>query len=91
MITFCIDFVYVLAGISAALSYTHGGVEQLCRVAAAYALIAILFQFFAHVFENILMKKFDKYKQAKNIGIVIIAIILSTLITECIIPIQKPF
>lgn len=54
MIEFTVDFIYVLAGLAAVLNYkSNENIAQFAKVAAAYAFIAILFQFGVHCFERI--------------------------------------
>lgn len=92
MLNFFIDFIYVLAGLSAILSYKYNGIEQLALVATAYAFIAISFQFFVHIFDAFT----NKFKSKKdklfvfNIGIVVLSMILSLTITQLFIPIPYP-
>lgn len=92
MINFFIDLIYVLAGLAAVISYKYGGDAKLLKVATAYAFIAILFQFFAHILEQCFDKiqSLNKYEYINSIAVIIISIILALAITQLLIPIQSP-
>lgn len=92
MLNIIIDLMYVFAGISAVLSYKNDGIDQLAWVATSYAFIAILVQFFVHLFDSLTNKieSKKKYLFTFNIGIVILSMILALSITQFLIPIPVP-
>lgn len=91
MLDFFRDFMYVLAGVMTIYQYRVDemeSVDNLTVAVIAYGFIAILFQFFSHIFERIRIKKLNKVKKLnKDIFIIIISFVLSFIITQCFIPI----
>lgn len=87
MITFMIDLLYVIAGLVSVLYFRTNDFIVFGNAVAAYALLAVLFQFFAHIIENCLKPEPAFHKK---VLVIIMSFILAFLITQSLVPIPSP-